>query len=41
MPECPTPDQGSRGLTRSQQFQYTEPDLIFDRILRARFSSGV
>ncbi len=21
MPECPTPDHGSRGLTRSQQFQ--------------------
>ena len=22
MPECSTPDHGSRGLTRSQQFQY-------------------
>jgi hypothetical protein len=41
MPEWPTPDQGSLGLTRSQQFQYTEPDLTRDSILRARVSSGV
>ncbi len=41
MPECLTPDQGSRGLTRSQQFQYTVPAFTCDRILFARRSSFV
>ena len=36
IPECPTPDHGSRGLTRSQQFQYTVPARTRDRIRRAR-----
>ena len=27
IPEWPRPDQGSRGLTRSQQFQYAEPEF--------------
>jgi hypothetical protein len=36
MPEWPTPDHGSLGLTRSQQFQYTEPLFTPARIFSAR-----
>src|SRR3546814_9692934 len=36
-----TPDQGSRGLTRSQQFQYTEPEWTPARIFSARLRSAV
>ena len=35
-PESPKPDQGRRGLTRSQQFQYTLPALTRDSKARAR-----
>ncbi len=36
IPECPTPDHGNRGLTRSQQFQYTDPERIDESTCRAR-----
>ena len=40
-PEWPWPDQGRRGLTRSQQFQYTLPALTRASSSRARASSRV
>ena len=40
-PESRTPLQGRRGLTRSQQFQYTEPARTCARRVCARASSGV